>query len=259
MRHLLLFLILLPLSGHAQNSLSAQTFQVNVRPVLSGILNDFYQMIVLFPEVPRELVEMIDDIDRLSADKEGLMKDCPRLLEKKCLPGIDALRTRLNVLDNKTLALIRKQNHSATLHLTTLSGLRVIGDFQEGLESLKAKLDNISFMIMASAPVRQETSPLIKQVDELGTYTSLALVEYIPFTYKEDFRHFYFGFVYPIQVQLGKRTNYQFLNRNLNTLNFSLNLLNMNLTKRNKKTPEGMAPYLSTMHNRWNSILRYYY
>jgi hypothetical protein len=36
-------------------------------------------------------------------------------------------------------------------------------------------------------------------------------------------------------------------------------LLNQSLTKRNKKTPEGMGPYLATIHNRWNSILRYYF
>lgn len=259
MRFFILFMCLIPLQSFAQNKISPQAFQVNVKPVLAGIVNDFYQMVALFPDVPRELIDIIDDLDGLSEQKNGLLKDCPRLLEDKCLSGIDALRSKLRSLDLKTISLIRKQGQSQSLHLTSLSGKRVIDDFQECLESLKAKLDNISFMIKAHVPLRQETSPLIKQVDELNTFTSLALVEYVPYTYKEDFRHFYFSFVYPIQLQMGKSQNHEFMNRNLTSLNFALNLLNMNLTKRNKKTPEGMAPYLATIHNRWNSILRYYY
>jgi hypothetical protein len=105
---------------------------------------------------------------------------------------------------------------------------------------------------------KKNTATLVKQIDELQTVLSLAVVEYIPYGYREDFRHFYFDFVHPIELQVSKNNNYEFLNRNVSALNFAINLLNQNLTKRNKKTPEGMAPYLSLIHNRWNSLIRYY-
>ncbi len=255
----LLFFLLSTSPAFAQHAISSQNFQVNVRPVLSGILNDFYQMIVLFPDVPRELVEIIKDIDHLSDQKDALLKECPRLLEKKCLTQINSLRTKLKVMSVDTFRLIKKQNVSSSLYLTNIAGLRMISDFQESLESLQGKLDNASFALKADVNPRQETYPFVKQVDELGTYASLALVEFIPYIYKDEFRHFFFSFVQPIQIQLGKSISYEFMNRNVTSLNFAINLLNQSLTKRNKKTPEGMGPYLAAIHNRWNSILRYYF
>jgi hypothetical protein len=259
MKYFFLSLFVVAFTANAKNSVSSQAFQVNVRPILNGIINDFYQMIVLFPDVPRGLVEIIDELDHMKEIQKGLLNDCPRLMEKKCLTGVDELRSRLKKLSTMHFHLLRSLDHSQSLHMTELSGKRVLGDFQECLESLKGKLDNVAFMVKADVPNKQETFPLIKQVDELDTYMSLALVEFIPYLYKEDFRHFFFSFVHPIQLQLGKPQNYEFLNRNVTNLNFAINLLNMNLTKRNKKTPEGMGPYLSTIHNRWNSILRYYF
>ncbi len=106
---------------------------------------------------------------------------------------------------------------------------------------------------------KKETYTVVRKIDELQAMLSLSIVEFIPFLYKDDFRLFYTNFVHPIEVQLSKHKNYEFLNRNVNSLNFSINLLNQNLTKRSKKTPEGMAPFLSLIHNRWNSLLRYYF
>ena len=259
MKFIVSALLCLSLQASAQHTIGAQSFQVSVRPSLNAILNDFYQMIVLFPDVPRELVNILDNLDHYNELKMGLLQDCPRLVEKKCLPGIDALRKKLSEIDSKTIGLVGRRNLANTKYLTSLSGTRVMGDFQESLEVLRAKLDNIAFLIKADIPLRQETSPLVKRVDELSTYTSLAVVEYIPFEYKEEFRHFFFGFVHPLRLQLGKPTTYEFVNQNIRDLNFALNLLNQSLTKRNKKTPDGMAPYLATIHNRWNGILRYYY
>lgn len=245
--------------AHAQKSISSQAFQVNVRPVLSGILQDFYQMIVLFPDFPAEMVELINDVDSLSQEKENLLKDCPRLVEKKCLPAVDAIAKKLSNISDTAIKLLAHQRMSSSLHFNTLSGMRLIYELQTDLEQVKGKIGNISFMLKAQIMPRQETYPLIKQIDQLSTLSSLAIVEYIPFNYKEEFRHFFFNFVHPIQMQISKNMNYEFLNRNVSSLNFTINLLNMSLTKRNKKTPEGMGPYLATIHNRWNSILRNYY
>ena len=259
MKILILLLSLFCLNARAQHSISSQTFQINVRPVLSGILQDFNQMIVLFPDFPKEMVELSHDVDSLAQDKEGLLKDCPRLVEKKCLPAIKAIQAKLSTISTTTIKLMANQRMSTDLHLDSLSGMRLIYQFQSVLEEVKGSMDNIAFMIKAQTMPRLETYPLVKQMDELNTLSSLALVEYIPFGYKEEFRHFFFNFVHPIQMQISKQINYEFLNRNIIALNFTINLLNMNLTKRNKKTPEGMGPYLATIHNRWNSILRNYY
>lgn len=256
-----LFLICLIMTGpvYAQRSLTQEAFRANVKPVLSGILNDFYQMITLFPDYPRDVISIMEELDRLALNKENLRAHCPRVLEEKCLPDIKQLQERLSGLSERTTRVRATLKMSSSLFLGNLAGLRVLEEFEAKLFAVKGLISNKTFFIKARIKEKKETYPLILDLDELSTLMSLAVVEFIPFTYKEDFRHFYFNFVHPIELNIEKNQNYEFLNRNVNSLNFTLNLLNMNLTKRNKKTPEGMSPYLNTIHNRWNSLLRYYF
>jgi|GEM_PF-971340 len=259
MKFILPFFFFLSLHAQAQKSLTPQAFQINVRPVLSGILNDFYQMIALFPDFPQELSGIVVQLESMNTDKEHLLTSCPRLVNDSCYSHLRAIQNKLSLIQARTLKLFVHQKISSSLHLNTITGMRLVQDFHATLEEVKGELDNSTLMIKASIRHKKETYQIVKQLDELNTLISLAIVEYIPYTYKEDFRHFFFNFVHPIQQHISKNRNYEFLNRNVNSLNFAVNLLNMNLTKRNKKTPEGMSPYLSLIHNRWNSLLRFYF
>jgi hypothetical protein len=242
----------------AQKQLNAQTFQINVRPSLNAILSDFYNMLGMFPSFPRELVTIVNQLEALNLEKEALRVSCPRLLDKKCMSTIRKLRTKLSLVQAKTMELMARHRDLPTLHLSSIAGQRMLMKFQNDLALLKGELDNVSFLHRARLPFEKKTFEVIGQLDQLTTLATISVVEFIPFTYKEDFRHFYFNFVNPIQLHISKNMNYEFLNRNVNSLNFSLNLLVMNLTKRNKRTPEGMTPYLNLIHNRWNSVLRHY-
>lgn len=259
MRFLFVICLMLAQPAYAQRMLSQEAFRANVRPVLSGILNDFYQMITLFPDYPREVIALVEELERLAENKENLRVHCPRVLAEQCFPDIRQLQERLSSLSQKMFLTRAKLKMSSSLYLGNIAGLRVLEEFEAKLEDVKGVMDNKSFFIKANISEKKETYPLIKDLDELGTLMSLAVVEFIPYTYRVDFRHFYFNFVHPIEINISKNQNYEFLNRNVNSLNFALNLLNMNLTKKSKKTPQGMAPYLATMHNRWNSLLRYYF
>jgi hypothetical protein len=257
MRWLFVIFFILAQDVYAQKKWSREAFQVNVRPVLNGILNDFYQMISLFPDFPKEVVTLVESMDTFTSQKEVLRTSCPQTLTKNCLETIETIRKRLSDSQDKVIELRARLKMASSPYLTTVAGVRGINNFQTNLEELKGIFDNASFMIKAGIKSKSETYPLIQQLDELSTFVSLTLVEFIPYSYKENFRHFFFNFIHPIQSNISKPQGYEFFNRNLNQLNFSLNLLNMNLTKRNKKTPEGFSPYLATMHNRWNSLLRY--
>lgn len=255
MKLLIFCLLCLSLNAQAQKSLSAQAFQSNIRPVLSGILDDFFQMISLFPDFPKDIVPLMEQVNAMEIEKENLRARCPRLIRKECLDVMVSIQKRLSAIDARTIELMAHQKMSGALHLNNISGMRLLNEFQEDLVDIKGEIDNSSFMLKGEVQHRKETYHIVKKLDELGTILSLTLVEYIPIPYTEDFRHFYFNFVHPVS----KNRNYEFLNRNLNSLNFAFNLLNQSLTKRNKKTPEGMAPYLNLIHNRWNSLLRYYF
>lgn len=258
MKFILLLIAFYSWSALAQKNLSSQTFQASIRPVLNGVLHDYYQMIGHFPDFPKELPALINQVNALHEDKELMLAKCPRLLAAPCLSNIQSLQTKLSAIEAKTLVIISELKMPATLHISSIAGLRILGDFQNQVMAVKGDLSNSALTIRANVKHRRESYQIVKRLDELSTLLSLSIIEYVPFAYKEDFRQVFFNFIQPIQTQISKAQNYEFFNKNIVSLNFSFNLLNMTLTKR-KKTPEGMAPYLSLIHNRWNSILRYYY
>lgn len=259
MRFMLIIMLLFSPMAWGQRVLNQDSFRINVRPVLNGILSDFYQMISLFPQFPKELILLTQELETLTPHKALLLETCPRTIDKRCEKILTSLRQRLSVLQTHSWNLVSHHQFPASLYLNSISGIRITAEFNTELDELKGYLDNSSYLIAANIPHKRSTFEIIKKLDELNTNLSLAVVEFIPFNYRDDFRHFYFNFVHPIQLNISKNKNYEFLNRNINSLNFTINLLNMNLTKRNKKTPEGMGPYLSVIHNRWNSLLRYYF
>jgi hypothetical protein len=252
------FFIFYSLVSFAQKSVGREVYMINVKPVVSGILNDFYQMVSLFPDFPKNMVPLIQKVDSLNSDKEILRITCPGLINIKCKSTVNSLRAKLIDIRSISLLLLSEKQHSQTFQINNLSALRIMSDFDSLLEEIKSDLDNSSFLMTAGIHQKKETYYILKSLDELNTYISLGLIEYVPNLYREDFRQFFFNFVNPLQRQISHNTNHDFLYRNLNTLNFSINLLNQTLTKK-KKTPEGMGPYLSVIHNRWNSLLRYYY
>jgi hypothetical protein len=242
----------------AQKNVSRDYFMVNIRPVLNGILSDFYQMISLFPDFPKEIIPIVQEMVPLIQEKEALMSACPRLIGQNCLEQLSVLQKRLTDLKILSLKLMTHQKVSRNLHLNSMISQRFITEFDNELEQVKGLIDNSSLLLKAKVSHKRETHFIIRELDELHALLSLAVVESIPVLYQDDFKLFFNNFIHPLQQQISKQKNFEYLNRNIDVLNFSLNLLNMQLTKR-KKTPEGMAPYLSTIHNRWNSILRYYW
>lgn len=258
MRILLLITILFSFNTWAQKEVSAQVFQINIRPALNGIVGDFYQMVALFPEFPRELSSIVQEAQSFSSEKVNLLEQCPRRLSRKCLITIKNIEGKLASLQAKTMSMMVHQQIAPTLHISTLSGMRIFSEFQTMLDHIKGDLSNTAMALSAHVKYPKETYEIIKAIDELGTMAALTIVEYVPFEYKEDFRHFYLSFIHPIEQQMTRPKNHEFLNQNVIPLNFAVNLLNMNLTKRNKKTPEGMGPFLNVIHTRWNGILRFY-
>jgi hypothetical protein len=255
---ILIFYLALTSQLFAQRSLSRESFMVNIRPGLHSIIEDFYQMVALFPEFPKTILPLVQELQMLNSEKEALKSTCPRQIDKGCKEILNALNVRLGEVKALSFRLLTEQNFSSSFYINSLSGLRITSEFDLAVESLKGDINNASFLIASGLPFKKDTFSVIKNFDNLSTLISLSFVEYIPFTYREDFRHFFFNFVHPIQQQISKYQNYQFINRNITSMNFAVNLLNQTLTKK-KKTPEGMGPYLSAIHNRWNSLLKFYY
>ena len=68
MKIFLAIILTLSTHVHAQRSIGRESFMVNVKPALNSILNDFYQMIELFPEFPKNMTGILKELDSLTID-----------------------------------------------------------------------------------------------------------------------------------------------------------------------------------------------
>ena len=102
-------------------------------------------MITLFPDFPKDLVSIGDEIDDLHGEK------CPRNLEIACLENITNLRNRLVGVQAKTLALISRQKMSSSLHMNPLAGIRTTNEFMLELEDIVGSLANAALILKAGA------------------------------------------------------------------------------------------------------------
>ncbi len=251
-------LLFLSFQTWAQKSISAQVFQVNVKPILQGIVGDFYQMIGLFPHYPKSIIQISNDLQSLENEKEILLSSCSHKLDQNCLSAIDQLRRKILPIEALTAKVLQHKTFENTLYLDQLSGQRILREFYSDLIEFQYKLNNASLFLKSKVRTNHKGIYFVKLFDQLQIQMSLAVVEFVPMVYKAEFKNFYSNFIHPIEKHRSQKTSHQHFSQNISHFNFSINLLNQNLTKRNKKTPEGMAPYLSVIHNRWNSILRYY-
>ncbi len=246
------------MSALAQRELPPGVFRSVARPQLSGIISEFYQMIEIFPDYPQNINELLRTSRQFEDDKQLLIDTCPRYINDQCLPIIEKMLKGVNELELQTTRFYGQLKSNQEPYISALTGLRFINLYQNELSKLKSSLDFASFTYRAKKS-QIKTDPIIFLFDKMKTYLSLSVPEFIPFIYKEDFKQFYSNFIRPLEHHLSTPTAHTFFYKNLKELNFNIHLLHQNLTKRNKKTPQGMAGSLNNLQNRWNSILRAYY
>lgn len=242
----------------AQRELPAGVFRSVARPQLSGIVSEFYQMIELFPDYPQNINQLLHTSRQFEDDKQVLIETCPRYINQACLPTIEKMLKGIQDLDQQTTTFYGQLKSNQEPYISALTGLRFIDLYQNELIKLKSALEFASFTYRAKKS-QIKTDPIIFLHDRMKTYLSLSVPEFTPYVYKEDFKQFYMNFIRPLEHHLSTPTAHTFFYKNIKELNFNLNLLHQNLTKRNKKTPAGMAGNLNNLQNRWNLILRSYY
>jgi hypothetical protein len=125
---------------------------------------------------------------------------------------------------------------------------------------LKNKLEVETMVIGADRPhTAASTWDVRKSIQTIENMQDLMVIDFIPGRLQEDFRQAWMNFFRPLYkrtILLGQKS---FVTENLTKLNFYWNLLNMKLTKRLRRTPEGMVGPLNAIQNRWNQILRIYF
>jgi hypothetical protein len=260
MKALLLFLWSLSVAAAPVRELNVGTFQVHVRPQLVGIQQDIQQIFLTMPGYPAEVFQALTLVDQLLAQSRIAKNVCPSQLQNNCLPQ---LQISLNVLRDLERLWMSHEGRASTAtdaSITTIAGRKRWLQMMEVARTLQAQLEAEALAIQAGRTGgRMNQWQWRKGVDEVEDYLDMVVVEFVPAKLQTDFRSAWMNFFRPVYKHCVLANNRRFLSRNLDSLNFYWNLLNLKLTKRLKKTPEGMLGPLNAIQNRWNQVMRVQY
>jgi hypothetical protein len=257
-----LFLILTLLSFNVWSSgpltpVALSTFQVHIRPQLVNIHQDIQQILLTFPGYPQEILNAQQSVDQLMSQTLAGQSFCKAALNKQCLPQLEGAIQALRELERVWLAQEAHMQFPADSTIASLAGKKRWIKMLKSVQGLRVKLEIEIIAISAQrAGKRMGSWEWRKAVDEIEDWQDLMIVDYVPGKLQDDFRSAWMNFFRPLHKQCVLGNNRQYLASNLASLNFYWNLLNVKLTKRLKKTPEGMSGPLNAIQNRWNQVMR---
>lgn len=238
-------------------NLSAQSFQIHVRPQLVNIQEDIKQILLTFPGYPAEVFTLQGLSDQLSSVTSEAQKLCSSRLQKSCLPQLNRAVILLRDMNRLWLAQEAKTNFPQSASLAPLVGKKSWNAINSAAGKLQLRLEAEALALQANrTSERMSIWEWRRRVSEIEDWQNLMVIDFIPGKLQDDFRQAWMNFFRPLYKQCVLGNNRAYLAKNLHSLNFYWNLLNMRLTKRLKKTPEGMSGPLNAIQNRWNQVLR---
>jgi hypothetical protein len=260
MKALLLLLWSLSAAATPVRELNVSSFQVHVRPQLVGIQQDIQQIFLTMPGYPAEVFHALSQVDQLLALSRAAKSVCPGQMQSSCLPQLQSSLSILRDLERQWLSLEARATTATDASITTIAGRKRWLQMMEAARHLQAQLEAEALAIQAGRTGdRMNQWQWRKGVDEIEDCLDLVVVEFVPAKLQADFRSAWMNFFRPVYKQCVLGNNRRFLSKNLDSLNFYWNLLNLKLTKRLKKTPEGMLGPLNAIQNRWNQVMRVQY
>ena len=241
----------------ASPPLSPSVFQTQVRPQLVGIDQDIQQIFLAMPGYPPQVLRAMDLVDQLLKQTQLATPLCPRELTTNCMPQIQQTLLLLRELDRLWLMQEIQAKPSTDASVGTLMGGRRWLQLSQTNLELKAGLEASALSLAAKRRLEILTMWHWKKLaSEIDNWLNLLVIEYVPVRLQEDFRSAWMNFFLPLRRQAILANNPMFVTTNLDSLNFYWNLLNVKLTKRLKKTPDGMQAPLNAIQNRWNQVMR---
>jgi hypothetical protein len=241
----------------AARELSTQSFQIHIRPQLVNIQEDIKQILLTFPGYPADIFIAQNLTDQLMASTMKAHSLCPGELKKACLlPIQDAIKI-MREMERVWLTQESKTSFPANASIALLNGKKRWNQIIMATRRLRSILETESLAIEADRNSKRLTIwDWRRRVDEIDGWQTLAVIDFIPGKLQEDFRQAWMNFFRPLQKHCVLSNNKTYFSKNLDSLNYYWNLLNMRLTKRLKRTPEGMSGPLNAIQDRWNQTLR---
>jgi hypothetical protein len=260
MRFVLCYLFLISYAFARTTAVNPNSFQIHVRPQLVGINQDMQQIFQALPGYPPRLFHWLSLIDDLHAQVLRAAKTCPRVIDLSCKDQLQATLLVLRDIEREWLT-SEAERAKGDIAINALAAGRRWLQLYQATQSLRAILEAelISLDAGRNSEQRLPHGQWYKRVSEIRDWMDLLVIDYVTPKLQDDFRSAWMNFFRPIHKEAIHENNRHFLASNIDSLNFYWNLFNQKLTKRLKKTPEGMSGPLNAIQNRWNQVMRVHF
>ncbi len=230
-----------------------------ILPQMRSIVQDYYTALRIYSE-QEDLVQQIQNAQnqfyRNWADFE---KSCSSKSTDDCPAAIEKIDQSLAVFLNFFEKNILKATVLKNLNESRDNFLRFRFDSWSNLIKLESLIDLIKLQIKFK--IRPNYDHELIYLRKYANYVDLAVtviqIELGPEETRDFFRTVFYGFIYPMKERIINSDNgADVFKHQLKELNFSWNEFNVQMSKRIGPISNKKETILSTMHRRWNSILR---
>ena len=242
-------------------TLSDDMFNRYAIPQIRSIHQEYFLMIRQMAPDSGELINLREQLFRLSQDTEKFEKSCPTLTIL-CTPQISELYRRSRNIDQLVLRhqqnflkyseAVLDENIESILWLEQALGqiLQLNNDFMNRLESK---------LMLSGTPYKP--SPLTKEklsvkVHEMLVLAEMSMSALLPKGLRDDFHSIWLNFIKRTELRILEPRDKKALLDQLEPLNTIWNHFNMRMVRGTSILPKAQQSVLRIMHNRWNSMLR---
>lgn len=236
-------------------------YRAYIRPQLRSIRSEYYQLLRRVRPGHDYLIDLKTQTEKIETGWRDFRESCPEVTEG-CLPGIKALHREVQSLDIQLLEI-------QALSFESFSNLDDIE-----LEDIFRVMENINHMaahtyrmkntleyleMLTETPYLREAQSkksFEEDVMRIRTYSEVLVTSLIPNRHSLMFNLLWRNFIRPIDREILGKDSPEYLMIYLERLNYSFHEFHMRLSKGRHQLSENDLQLVSTIHRRWNTILR---
>ena len=222
-----------------------------IRPQLSSIISDFYQILKLQDEFPQGVISTREHVRELMINVPTLHSSCSQESLVDCFEKRNQI---IDLIDQTTKLYQKHFIKSPIINLTSNHKW-----FKLNQELLHLR-ESIYFFVLSDSQDSQEKENIIvaqkENLNSINSLSNILMTEFLDPMYKEDFAVAYLNFFRMLQEECLDKQRYEILVREQSELNFYWHLLNVKLTKKLRIDLGDRKKFLNAIQNRWNQVLK---
>lgn len=227
-----------------QIKLGDARYASSVRPVLSSISHDFYELLMFLRPEMSNLSTIAQYNIKIKIEMNHIAKVCPQAVQRNCQAS----------LNNIEIYLHQQEIEFAKLLLKPLCNIE---SSQFCVSASHDLVESYLFNLKAQGKLRHKNFlELQLETDRLKTQTHILIGHLIPDKEHKEIALVWFDFFKNLEEYFLIRNNSKLFLEWVDRLNFSINEFNMVVEQKEKFYKPGFKPRVGQIHHKWNIMIR---